>query len=170
MLAVVRPMMATRPLAIVLEPASAAASRQPDETRSNITHCYTVSLPFQATPKHCRSPAPALQCASCDTIEQEMSDRQNRDQIYATPQEAVKAFVFDEKVAAVFGDMINRSVPGYAIILEMTGVIARRYGRPTTRCYDLDCCLRASTLSLRHKLPQDSSNVAVLNYTAKIER
>lgn len=99
-----------------------------------------------------------------------MSDRQNRDQIYATPQEAVKAFVFDEKVAAVFGDMINRSVPGYAMILEMIGVIARRYGRPNTRCYDLGCSLGASTLSLRHNLPQGSSIVAVDNSAAMIER
>ena len=100
-----------------------------------------------------------------------MSDQHRRDQIYATPQEAVKAFAFDEKVAAVFGDMINRSVPGYGMILEMIGVIARRYAKPQTRCYDLGCSLGASTLSIRHNLPsEDCSIIAVDNSSAMIDK
>ncbi len=100
-----------------------------------------------------------------------MSDTPGRDQIYATPQEAVQGFTFDDKVAAVFGDMISRSVPGYGMILEMIGVITRRYAQPASRCYDLGCSLGASTLSIRHNLPADGcSIIAVDNSAAMVER
>ena len=100
-----------------------------------------------------------------------MSDTPGRDQIYATPREAVQGFTFDAKVAAVFGDMISRSVPGYGMILEMIGVITRRYAQPASRCYDLGCSLGASTLSIRHNLPDEScSIIAVDNSAAMVER
>ena len=67
-------------------------------------------------------------------------DGDRTDRIYATrlpPGE----FVFDERVAAVFEDMINRSVPGYRTILTMIGVMANRYCGPGSRIYDLGCSL-----------------------------
>ena len=51
-----------------------------------------------------------------------MSD--GRDRLYAEPLSDVEAFVFDEKVAAVFPDMIRRSVPGYGSVIALTGIIA----------------------------------------------
>lgn len=61
-------------------------------------------------------------------------------------------FVFDEKVAAVFPDMINRSVPGYGTIIAMIGTLASRYATPGSRCYDLGCSLGAATLAMRHDI------------------
>ena len=44
------------------------------------------------------------------------------DTIYARPHKALQRFAFDEQVVEVFPDMIQRSVPGYATIIAMTGV------------------------------------------------
>lgn len=83
----------------------------------------------------------------------------------------VAGFVFDDKVAAVFTDMINRSVPGYASIITQIGTLAERYAQPDSVCYDLGCSLGAATLALRHhiKAPQ-CRIVAVDNSPAMIER
>ncbi len=81
------------------------------------------------------------------------------DRIYSQPHGQLNAFQFDEQVAKVFSDMIRRSVPGYAMSLEMLGVIARHYVQPNSVCYDLGCSLGASTLSIRHNLQNDSSRI-----------
>ncbi len=59
-------------------------------------------------------------------------------------------FQFDAKVAAVFADMIARSVPGYGLTLEMIALIAARYAWRESTLYDLGCSLGASTLAMRH--------------------
>jgi tRNA (cmo5U34)-methyltransferase len=94
----------------------------------------------------------------------------NRDTIYQS-EDPVAAFVFDDKVAAVFPDMINRSVPGYGTIVSMIGTFAERYGQPDTRCYDLGCSLGAATISMRHHLTVPGCRiVAVDNSPAMISR
>ena len=52
----------------------------------------------------------------------------------------------------------------------MIGVIARQYGQPDTRCYDLGCSLGASTLALRHNVPVDCEVIAIDNSAAMIEQ
>ena len=71
--------------------------------------------------------------------------RSDRDRLYADPREEIERFTFDERVAAVFGDMISRSVPGYATIVAMTGILARRHAVPGSRIYDLGCSLGAAS-------------------------
>ncbi len=93
------------------------------------------------------------------------------DNIYATPREAIDRFAFDDTVAAVFPDMIQRSVPGYSTIVAMTGLLADRYATPGSRCYDLGCSLGASTFSMAQYL--DGRNcriVAVDNSPAMLNR
>lgn len=74
------------------------------------------------------------------------------DTLFATPQEAIAHFSFDEKVAACFPDMIGRSVPGYGQITAMTGVIAKRYLPAHAHIYDLGCSHGAATLALCQQL------------------
>ena len=93
----------------------------------------------------------------------------SKDNIYATAKQSVDQFRFDEHVSAVFADMIERSVPGYGLTLDMIGVIARQYGQPGSYCYDLGCSLGASTLAIRHNLsPPDCKIIAVDNSAAMI--
>lgn len=71
-----------------------------------------------------------------------------RDNLFNQPVEPVSQFSFDERVARVFQDMINRSVPGYAHVLAMTGVLAARHLKEGSVCYDLGCSLGESLASV----------------------
>lgn len=93
------------------------------------------------------------------------------DRLYAQPLDAIAEFTFDTRVVHVFDDMIRRSVPGYATVVAMLGVVAARYAEPGTRGYDLGCSLGAATLALQHHVRVPGFNiVAVDNAPAMIER
>jgi tRNA (cmo5U34)-methyltransferase len=70
------------------------------------------------------------------------------DRIYET-DDGGEPFRFNDNVAAVFPDMLQRSIPGYAASIEAIGSLAARYVKPGTRCYDLGCSLGAATLAMR---------------------
>jgi len=70
-----------------------------------------------------------------------------RDRLFDEPRQLVD-FAFDEAVAAVFPDMIRRSVPGYETVVALTGLLAARHLSEGGRCYDLGCSLGASTLAV----------------------
>lgn len=95
----------------------------------------------------------------------------NPDQIYAQQREVIERFSFDQQVVSVFPDMIRRSVPGYATIVEMTGVLAARYAKPNTNLYDLGCSLGASSLAMAKLVQQDGCRiVSVDNSAAMIDQ
>lgn len=80
-------------------------------------------------------------------------------------------FVFDDKVAQVFTDMINRSVPGYSTIVAMIGVLAERYCQPGTRVFDLGCSLGGASFAVAQSVRHDHYDiVAVDNSAAMIDR
>lgn len=81
----------------------------------------------------------------------------------------VRPFEFDADVARVFPDMVRRSVPGYAELVGLSGLIARRVAGPGARCYDLGCSLGAVTRSILRQTGPDVSVVAVDNAQAMIE-
>lgn len=96
---------------------------------------------------------------------------QRQDTLYANPISELASFRFDENVARVFPDMIKRSVPGYITIIAMTGMLAGKYARPGTNCYDLGCSLGASTLAMRQNdLPDGCKIIGVDNSAAMLER
>ena len=80
-------------------------------------------------------------------------------------------FRFDETVASVFPDMLQRSIPGYAASLEAIGSLAARYVKDGTQCYDLGCSLGAATLAMRQGIRADGCRiVAIDNSEAMTER
>ena len=93
------------------------------------------------------------------------------DAIYASPLQDIIDFQFDERVVAVFPDMIQRSVPGYGMIIANIGIIAARYAQPGSHCYDLGCSLGAASLAMRQRITTpDCDIIAVDNSPAMIER
>ncbi len=94
----------------------------------------------------------------------------NKDEVYAAPLPEVMDFSFDARVADVFENMINRSVPGYAFMLDLVGVVCTLYSQPNTNCYDLGCSLGASTLMIRHHVPAGCHVIGVDNSHAMVER
>ena len=94
-----------------------------------------------------------------------------QDEIYASPLNEIIDFDFDEKVAEVFPDMIQRSVPGYGTMISTIGILAAKYAQPNSRCYDLGCSLGAVSLSMRQRINQPGCKViAVDNSEAMVER
>ncbi len=94
-----------------------------------------------------------------------------RDVIFSAPIEKMGDFTFDERVAEVFPDMIQRSVPGYSNIISAIGMLAERFVKPNSNIYDLGCSLGAATLSMRRHIQQENCRIiAVDNSSAMIER
>ncbi|MTD39436.1 carboxy-S-adenosyl-L-methionine synthase CmoA [Erwinia sp. CPCC 100877] len=95
----------------------------------------------------------------------------DRDTLFSAPIDKLGDWTFDERVAEVFPDMIQRSVPGYSNIISMIGMLAERFVQPGTRVYDLGCSLGAATLSVRRNIRHDNCEIiAVDNSPAMVER
>ena len=95
---------------------------------------------------------------------------QEKDRLFSEEM-APQDFVFDEKVAAVFEDMINRSVPGYRTILSMIGVLAGRYYQEGTAVYDLGCSLGGASLAMAAQIENKNPEIhAIDNSAAMIDR
>lgn len=97
-------------------------------------------------------------------------DQSNRDRLFETSR-LPGDFTFDDNVAAVFDDMINRSVPGYRTILSMIAVMAAHYCQRGSRVYDLGSSLGGATLAIIGSVPhRDYEIVAVDNSEAMMRR
>ncbi|SJL83264.1 carboxy-S-adenosyl-L-methionine synthase CmoA [Vibrio palustris] len=96
----------------------------------------------------------------------------NKDTIFSAPIDKIGDFTFDERVAEVFPDMIQRSVPGYSNIISAIGMLAERFAKPNTNVYDLGCSLGAATLSMRRHMEgcEGAQIMAVDNSHAMVER
>lgn len=89
-----------------------------------------------------------------------------KDQVFAEPFSQIKAFEFDEKVVAVFPDMIKRSVPGYDTILKGTAMLAMKYIRPNTAVYDLGASLGAVSLTIDQAIGPQSVEIHAIDNSA----
>lgn len=95
----------------------------------------------------------------------------HKDIIFSAPIDKIGDFTFDERVAEVFPDMIQRSVPGYSNIISAIGMLAERFVKPHSTIYDLGCSLGAATLSMRRHIKQEGCKIiAVDNSPAMVER
>ena len=95
----------------------------------------------------------------------------DKDRIYAQPHDMIIDFRFDAQVAAVFPDMIRRSVPGYDTIIPLLGLFAERYVQANSHVYDLGCSLGAATLAMRRYITQPGCTIiAVDNAEAMVSQ
>lgn len=79
-----------------------------------------------------------------------------------------QSFQFDEKVVKVFPDMINRSVPGYSLIVPMLGLLARRFVQADSVVYDLGSSLGAACLAVRHAIKTDDVEIVAVDNSASM--
>lgn len=95
---------------------------------------------------------------------------ERRDSLFDRPGK-VGDFVFDAAVAQVFPDMISRSVPGYAAVINMIELLTATYAQAGSRLYDLGCSLGAASLAMARGLQgEDCRIVAVDNAPAMLEK
>lgn len=76
----------------------------------------------------------------------------NRDDIFDDGKPRGSDFTFDAEVAAVFDNMISRSVPFYAEQQRMIVEVVKRYWRPGTDIYDLGCATGTTLINLGREL------------------
>jgi tRNA (cmo5U34)-methyltransferase len=77
-------------------------------------------------------------------------NRAAADKVFASPLGQINDFTFDDEVAAVFDDMVSRSVPQYAEIQRMLAELALAFVSEGSSVYDLGCST-GTTLSALHK-------------------
>jgi tRNA (cmo5U34)-methyltransferase len=96
--------------------------------------------------------------------------RPSKDTVYAEHQVEVAPFEFNGEVAEVFDDMILRSVPGYALSIELIRLIAQRYGQNSTQLYDLGCSSGVATRALAEATSAHCAIIGIDNSPAMIAR
>ncbi|UKH14289.1 carboxy-S-adenosyl-L-methionine synthase CmoA [Actinobacillus pleuropneumoniae] len=95
----------------------------------------------------------------------------NKDTIFSAPIEKLGDFTFDESVAEVFPNMIQRSVPGYSNIITAIGMLAQRFVTEGSQVYDLGCSRGAGILSIRRNLQTNQVKIiGVDNSQPMVER
>ena len=80
---------------------------------------------------------------------------ESRDQLFAGTRARIEDFDFGRDTAAVFDDMLDRSVPHYRIIQEMVVELACDFARPGTTIVDLGCSTGTTITGLDRALPRD---------------
>jgi tRNA (cmo5U34)-methyltransferase len=76
----------------------------------------------------------------------------SKDEIFRNESRPVGDFSFNEEVATVFDDMLNRSVPFYQEIQRMIGELACDFAVDGTNIYDLGCSTGTTLLNLNRHL------------------
>ena len=91
------------------------------------------------------------------------TNQQNKDTLFEKQFESVKAFAFDEQVAEVFTDMIQRSVPGYETILKSIAMFAMKYTRENSNIYDLGCSLGAVSVTIAKAIEKKNCTIHAID-------
>ena len=86
-----------------------------------------------------------------------------RDQLFDAPEAGNADFRFDQRTAAVFDDMVSRSVPHYAEIQRMTAEIAADFAVPDSALFDLGCSTGTTLMLLDSMLAPGVRLVGVDN-------
>jgi tRNA (cmo5U34)-methyltransferase len=93
-----------------------------------------------------------------------------QDRIFSEKLKDVADFHFGEKVASVFDDMLERSVPFYSEIQRMIGAMAADFVSSGTHVYDLGCSTGTTMLHLDQCVPQQVRFIGVDNSEEMLKR
>jgi tRNA (cmo5U34)-methyltransferase len=93
----------------------------------------------------------------------------SKDEIFREKQ-AIGDFEFSEKVASVFDDMLDRSVPFYQETQRMISEMAADFAVDGTNIYDLGCSTGATLLRLDAAVPKGVNFVGVDNSEEMLKR
>ncbi|MCK5350216.1 MAG: carboxy-S-adenosyl-L-methionine synthase CmoA [Desulfobacula sp.] len=102
----------------------------------------------------------------------------NKDRVFAQKMKQVLPFEFDEKVAHVFNDMLDRSVPLYQESIKLQARLISRFYQQGTIIYDLGCSNGNLGLMILNEfkgkellmLAVDSSSPMIEKYRARLEK
>ncbi len=92
------------------------------------------------------------------------------DALFKNNLDVISDFSFGEPVAAVFDDMLDRSVPFYDEIQRMICEMTADFAVEGTNVYDLGCSTGTTLASLRERLRDKVTLIGVDNSEAMIEK
>jgi len=92
----------------------------------------------------------------------------NRDKVFSKP--ILKQFEFDEDVASVFDDMLNRSVPFYEQMLDLTTSFVLKYCKTNSVVYDLGCSTASTLINISQKSNTPLELIGIDNSDAMLNR
>ncbi|HMJ46389.1 MAG TPA: carboxy-S-adenosyl-L-methionine synthase CmoA [Ferruginibacter sp.] len=78
----------------------------------------------------------------------------NKDKVFNEVFTKPADFKFNNKVAGVFDDMVNRSVPYYEEMQRMTGELASDHAQANTLVYDLGCSTGTTMICMNPLIPE----------------
>ncbi|RPJ82755.1 MAG: carboxy-S-adenosyl-L-methionine synthase CmoA [Deltaproteobacteria bacterium] len=84
-----------------------------------------------------------------------------KDVLYKVPQQKVAPFEFNQDVAVVFDDMIQRSVPFYREIIQRQAQLIKLFYHPKSIIYDLGCSNGNLGIHLCEVMPDNFKMIAV---------
>lgn len=85
----------------------------------------------------------------------------NKDRLFAEQEQAISDFDFGANTAAVFDDMLDRSIPQYRELQRMMGELAGEMATPGSRIYDLGCSTGITLHSVDQTVDPDTTLVGV---------
>jgi tRNA (cmo5U34)-methyltransferase len=95
-----------------------------------------------------------------------------KDRIYASKQDKVDDFAFNDNVAGVFADMIQRSVPGYTALNQLLPIVANQFIQSNSNVYDLGCSLGEASISIAKAVDKikssDNVNIFAVDNSASM--
>src|SRR4028119_2364053 len=78
----------------------------------------------------------------------------DRDEVFREKYTKPSDFKFSSKVAGVFDDMVNRSVPFYEEMQRMIAELAADHFQDNTNIYDLGCSTGATMIRMDESIPR----------------
>lgn len=90
------------------------------------------------------------------------------DKVFTKPIK--KQFEFDEEVASVFDDMLERSIPFYKESQKITEFFALKKLKKGGTMYDLGCSTASLLISISSKLKNDAQLIGLDNSQAMLDR
>jgi len=91
-----------------------------------------------------------------------------KDDVFNKPIE--KQFEFDAEIAAVFDDMLQRSVPFYTEAMKLTQRFAKNYLTQGGLLYDLGCSTATTLLNIERTLDVDARLIGLDNAPSMLEQ
>lgn len=93
-----------------------------------------------------------------------------KDKLFRRRQRLIRDFTFGKQTAAVFDDMLTRSVPFYAELQRMISEITADVAVEGTNLYDLGCSTGTTLLLLDRVVPKDVHFIGVDASSEMLER
>ncbi|HEY5973701.1 MAG TPA: carboxy-S-adenosyl-L-methionine synthase CmoA [Geobacteraceae bacterium] len=94
----------------------------------------------------------------------------DKDEVFGKEMEVIPDFTFSNGVAAVFDDMLDRSVPFYQEMQRMISEMAADFAVEGSNVYDLGCSTGTTLVNLHQSIPAGVKLIGIDNSEPMLEK